>query len=104
MMPDLLPVMYEKCVGLLLLPKHKTLTVGRVNLLLGGSQSDSAGPQVPTALRLVLGGTEDPCAVGPAGDVGMGCSWQPRLGCELQASAPPAAAACSIVLSGGVIS
>lgn len=35
MMPDLLPVMYERCVGLLLLPKHKTLTVGRVNLLLG---------------------------------------------------------------------
>lgn len=33
-MPDLLPVTYEKCVGILLLPKHKALTVGRVNLLL----------------------------------------------------------------------
>lgn len=36
-MPDLLPMTYEKCVGFLLLPKHKTLTVGRVTLLLGVS-------------------------------------------------------------------
>lgn len=36
MMPGLLPVTYEKCVGFLLLPKHKALTVGRGNLLLGG--------------------------------------------------------------------
>lgn len=53
-MPDLLPVMCEKRVGFLLLPKHKTLTVGRVNLLLG-PRGDFAGPHVPTALGLVLG-------------------------------------------------
>lgn len=74
MMPDLLPVTYEKCVGILLLPKHKALTVGRVTLLLG--RGSVLPPKSPLLWGLFWGVQGTPLLLGmQAWDVPGSWGW-----------------------------